>query len=311
MASSEGKYMGEFIVCDEGEDSRDAVTVLSGQNLSAGHVVGRVDKGVGGLAIPTVVGTGNGTMTGLLAGPDVQEGNYVVKCKTAATNGGVFSVTAPDGTLLPDATVGTAYVSSHLSFLLNDGATDFIVNDTFTVAVAAGTTATVIGTGNGTVTAITLGPDAMPGLYLVTVTGTVTNGGVVSVTAPDGDVIVADSITAGAGGTLVVTNRQINLTVTDGSTDFAKGDIARIVVFNKVTKKVVEWDPRPTAYDGRHKVAGLAYDNYDATAGDVAGVIECRWATVNGAELTFKATISAAEKVSAKAALTAMGVVVR
>jgi hypothetical protein len=307
--ATEGKYAGEFIVTDEGEDSRDAVTILSGQVLEAGDVVGRVSIGVGGLAIPAVVGTGNGTMTVLRAGPDVQSGNYVITCITAATNGGVFSVVAPDGTALPNATVGTPYATSHLSFTLNDGSTDYAEDDVFTVAVAAGTSATVIGTGNGTVTAITLGPDAKPGLYLVEVTGTVTNGGVVSVTGPDGAVVEADSITAGAGGTLVVTGRQINLTVTDGSTDFVKGDLARIVAFNVTSRKVVEWDP--TAVDGRQHVAGIAFSNYDATTGDIPGVIECRRAVVNGAELSFKSTVSAAEKVSAKAALTAMGVVVR
>ncbi len=310
-AATEGKHAGDFIAADEGEDSRDAVTVLSGQVLEAGHVVGKVDRGIGGLAIPTVVGTGNGTMTNLKAGPDIEEGNYVITCKTAVTNGGVFSVVAPSGLALPDATVGTPYVSSHLSFTLNDGSTDYILTDAFTVAVAAGTSATVIGTGNGTVTAVSLGPDAQPGAYTVLVTGAVTNGGVVEVTGPDGDVVVADSVTAGAGGTLVIAGRQINLTVTDGSTDFAKGDLARIVVFNKVTKKVVEWDPRPTAFDGRQIVAGIAYDNYDATAADVKGVIETRRAKVNGAELVFKSTLSAAEQAAGKAALTAMGVVVR
>lgn len=309
--ATEGKHAGEFLVQDEGEASRETVTVLSGQNLSAGHVVGRVDRGIGGLAIPAVVGTGNGTMTGLKAGPDIEEGNYVLTCKTTAANGGVFSVVAPSGLALPDLTVGTPYETSHLSCTLNDGSTDYALNDAFTVAVAAGTSATVVGTGNGTVTAVALGPDAMPGLYTVLVTGAVTNGGVVEVIGPDGDVVVADSITAGAGGTLVITGRQISLTVTDGSTDFAKGDLARIVVFNKLVKKVVEWNPRPTAYDGRHRVAGIAWDNYDATAGDVRGVIEARRAVVNGAELTWKSTISAAEQAAGKAALTAMGIVVR
>lgn len=315
--ATEGKYAGEFLIDDEGnEESRDNVVVLSGQTLSAGHVVGRLDRGVGGLAIPVVSGTGNGTMTKLVAGPDVQEGNYVVKCKTAVTNGGVFSVTAPDGTALPDLTLTpgsgntTAYVSSHLSFSITEN-TDFAVNDTFTVAVAASTSATVVGTGNGTVTGIALGPDAKFGQYTVTVTGAVTNGGVVSITAPDGTVVVSDSITAGAGGTLVVTSSQISLTVTDGATDFAKGDTARIVVFNKLVKKVVEWDPRPTAYDGRHKVAGVAWDNYDASAGDVKGAIVARRAVVNAAELTFKSTLSVAEQAAGRAGLLAIGIVSR
>lgn len=306
--ATEGKYAGCFIVSDEGEDSREAVTVLSGQVLEAGDVVGRVNIGIGGLAIPAVVGTGNGTMTGLKAGPDVESGSYVIKCTATAANAGTFSVTTPSGVALPSATVGVAYKSNHLSFTLADGSTDYALNDTFTVVVAASTTATVVGTGDGTVTAITSGPDVKPGLYLVEITGAVTNGGVVQVIGPDG-VEIASSITAGAGGTLVVATREINLTVTDGSTDFAKGDIARIVAFNTVSGKVVEWDP--TAVDGRQTVAGIAFDNYDATSADVKGVMQCRRSVVNGDELSFKSTVSAAEKVAAKAALTAMGVVVR
>lgn len=310
MATTEGKHAGEFIVTDEGEDSRDAITVLTGQVLEAGDVIGRVTRKIGGLAIPTVVGTGDGTMTALSAGPDVEEGDYVITCITEAANGGVFSVVAPSGLALPNATVGTPYVSSHLNFTLNDGSTDYAEDDAFTVSIAAGTSATVVGTGNGTVTGISLGPDAKTGSYVVTITGAVTNGGVVEVLGPDG-VEVASSITAGAGGTLVVAGREIRLTVTDGSTDFAKGDLARIVVFSPLVKKAVEWDPRPSAWDGRHEVYGIAWDNYDATSADVDGVAEVRRAVVNGAELGFKSTVSAAEEASAKAALTALGVVVR
>lgn len=310
-ASNEAKYTGEFIVSEApGGRSRENVTVLSGQVLEAGEVVGRVDKGIGGLAIPTVVGTGNGTMTGLTAGPAVQEGAYVLTCITEAANGGVFSVTAPDGTALPNATVGTPYVSDHLSFTLNDGSTDFDAGDVFTVTVAAGTSAAVVGTGNGTVTSVSPGPDAVPGLYTVTVTGAVTNGGVVEVNGPNG-VVKADSITAGAGGTLVVATRQINLTVTDGSTDFAKGDLARIVVFNKLVAKVVEWDPTPAAWDGRQKAAGVLYAAVDATAGDTKGVLVVRDAEVNAGLLAYATGITAAEQAVAKAQLATRGIIAR
>jgi hypothetical protein len=316
MAVTEGKHAGEFIVSDRGEDSRDAVTVLSGQVLVAGEVVGKVGLGVGAAAIPTVVGTGNGTMSALFAGPDVQAGAYVVTLLTAVAHGGVFTVVAPDGTALPNLTLTpgaggtTTYRTSHINFSITDGSTDFIVGDAFTITVAAATSATVVGTGNGTLTGITAGPIAKTGRYQVKNIATITNGGTFQVTDPDGDVVAVGSITAGAGGTLVLANQaHLNLTITDGSTDFVAGDFFEVYVFNLLVAKVAQWDP--TAVDGRQHAAGIAWDNYDATAADLKGVIESRWAVVNAAELSWKSTVSAAQKIDGQQALTALGVVVR
>jgi len=79
--------------------------------------------------------TGNGTCTGVEGRRDLKVGTCTLTCKTAVTNGGVFSVEDPDGNALPDATVGTSYVSDQIALLLNDGATDFAVGDIFTIAV--------------------------------------------------------------------------------------------------------------------------------------------------------------------------------
>lgn len=79
--------------------------------------------------------TGDGTMTGVEGRRQLKIGTYTLECIQAVTNGGVFSVTDPDGNSLPQATVGTAYVSDQIAFILNDGATDFALGDTFTLAV--------------------------------------------------------------------------------------------------------------------------------------------------------------------------------
>ena len=98
---TEGKYAAEFLLSEApGELSRENITVLSGENLKAGAVVGRVAIGVGKADIPAVSGTGNGVMSKLFAGPNVEKGSYVVKCTAAVTNGGTFSVTAPSGKAL-------------------------------------------------------------------------------------------------------------------------------------------------------------------------------------------------------------------
>ena len=322
MASaSEGKYAGEFVAASiPGASSitNDTVTVLSGQSLVPGDVVAKVTaSGVGRVSVPAVVGTGNGTCTLVTAGPLVQVGSYVATCTTAATHGGVFTVVAPDGTTVGTLTMTggtgatTAFVSPHINFSLTDGATDFIVGDAFTFVVGT-TVPTVVGTGNGVISAITLGADALAGNYRITNIDAITNGGEWEVMAPDGDISSVQAITAGAGGTSVVSgHRHINFTITDGATDFVKGDYFNVAVFGPAgAAKVVKWDP--TATDGRDEVAGIAWDTYDATSADVVGVIVARGPiAVNGAELSWITTAGAADKVNGKAKLTALGIVVR
>lgn len=54
-------------------------------------------------------------------------------------DGGLFSVTAPSGAELADATVGTPYTGTHIKFTIADGATDFAIGDGFDVtAVVTG-----------------------------------------------------------------------------------------------------------------------------------------------------------------------------
>lgn len=140
MALTEEKRLCDLLVGESSlhnRHSREEVTVLAAQSLVVGEVVGKV-----GIAVPTTgtagTNTGNGTMTGVSGGSKTQKGTYTAKCITAAANGGTFRVEAPDGSALPDAVVGTAYVNAQINLTINDGSTDFAVNDTFTIAVADG-----------------------------------------------------------------------------------------------------------------------------------------------------------------------------
>ena len=307
---TEGQHAAEFIVSQaHGGLSREAITVLSGENLEAGEVVGRVTKGVGKAAIPTVVGTGDGVMSALFAGPEVEKGSYVVTCITAVANAGVFSVTTPSGKLLADATVAVAYRSRHVNFLIADGSADFIVGDVFTIVVTTGVPAAV-GTGDGAMSALSLGPDAKTGQYRVECIAAVTNGGEFKVVGPDGDEVAVGFIVAGAGGVLVLANqRQVNLTLTE-ATDYVVGDFYEIFVFNELAGgKVAEWDP--TTFDGRDDVAGVLYGAVDASAADKAGVIVARNAEVRKADLQFAAAITAGQKESAYLDLEALGIAAR
>lgn len=116
-----------------------SITLLSGQNLARGAVLGRKSTAT----VPTTgtaggTNTGNGTMGSVAAGgTKLKTGTYRARCIRAATNVGDFEVIDPDGNLIGIAIVAVAFTSSHLNFTIADGSTDFAVGDTFTVAVAA------------------------------------------------------------------------------------------------------------------------------------------------------------------------------
>lgn len=138
----------------------------------------------------SVTGTGNGTMPQLEKRNQIKKGAYRATCITAGTNGGVFSLTDPDG-----ISVGEIRASSFS------------------------------GTGNGTITEVKAGPKfKRNGAYVISCTTAVTNGGVFTVVDPDGNTIGTTTIPAGAGGAVTFDNEQISFKLTDGSTDFVLAD---------------------------------------------------------------------------------------
>jgi hypothetical protein len=306
---SEGRHAGEFLI-EERASSRENITVLSGQNLKAGAVIARVKYGIGRVSLPTVVGTGTGTATVVFAGPEVQVGSYVLTCITAVANNGVFSLTCPDGKALPNATMsgGTlVYTSRHINFTLTDSA-DFVVGDKFTFVVDTTAPTVIGGTGTGVMTSLSLGPDAKPGRYQVQNRVVVANGGDFEVLDPDGESI-GRFIWANSGSTAAFTSRHINFTLSD-ATDYIAANYFDIAVFNQLAGgKVVAWDP--TTYDGRHRADGLLYDNVDASAADVAGVIVARDAAVIKGSLEWATAITTGQKESAYLDLAARGIVAR
>lgn len=316
---NEGQHAGEFIMGERADGgSRENVTVLSGQNLKAGAVVGRVNRGIGRISIPAVIGSGNGTTSQVFAGPDVQVGSYVVTCITAVANGGVFSVVCPDGTALPNLTLTpgaggtTKYRSRHINFSIVDGGADFIVTDSFNYVVS--TTAPTVqgGTGTGTISALALGPDAEPGNYRVMCVTAVANGGVFQVFrgGPDGGKSLGQfTLTPGSGGASVFETRDFTFTVTD-ATDFIVGNFFDVCVFNNLSGgKVVAWDP--TTYDGSHLALGILLDNINATAADLPGVLVGRDAVVQKAALQWGAAITVAQQNLAYTDLAKRGIIGR
>lgn len=144
---TEGMHEGEFI----GEYAMgigyhvDAATLLSGESLVAGAALGAVAAGTSASAAKSGGNTGNGTFV-LDATTPIQsgaiEGVYTLRCITAATNGGVFRLEDPNGTVLGDFTItggagGTVTVNEQIKGVLTDGSTDFVAGDGFDITISA------------------------------------------------------------------------------------------------------------------------------------------------------------------------------
>jgi hypothetical protein len=134
---TEGQHKAEFIVTEaNGSLSRETVTVLSGQNLQPGHVLGKVSHGSAtGAAVSG--NTGNGAISAVSAGNAAKAGVYVATCIEPASNSGTFSVEDPDGVNVGTAVVGTPFAGP-VNFTIGDGSTDFVAGDRFAITVAAG-----------------------------------------------------------------------------------------------------------------------------------------------------------------------------
>lgn len=135
---TEPATLGDAIKWEEADNySRKAVTILSGNSVALAEVVGQITK-----ATPTTgtagTNTGNGTCGSVTAGKLAKIGTYTLTCTAAATDAGTFAVKDPEGLSLPPATVAVAYENPQINFTLADGTSDFIVGDSFTIAVAAG-----------------------------------------------------------------------------------------------------------------------------------------------------------------------------
>lgn len=138
---TEGTHAGEFIVSEaNGNRSRDKITVLSGQNLKAGAVIGATMVGATATAQANAGNTGNGAMGAItVTGPAVKPGVYKLTVIEPGTNLGTFRVEDPDGVEIGTGVVASAFAKGGLSFTLADGATDFVAGDGFAITVVAGT----------------------------------------------------------------------------------------------------------------------------------------------------------------------------
>ena len=102
--------------------------VQVGQLLPRGSVLGQQTDD----SINVTAGAsnhGNGTVGSLSLGTTITYGNFTLTAKSATD----FGVVDPEGNVLPDATVATAYSNAEIGFTITAGGTAFAAGDTFTL----------------------------------------------------------------------------------------------------------------------------------------------------------------------------------
>jgi hypothetical protein len=156
-------------------------------------------------------------------------------------------------------------------------------------------------TGNGVMGAVTLGPAALPGNYVLTCKTKVTNAGVFTVVDPRGlplpDLTVA----------VAYADDHLNCTLADGSTDFEVGDSFTIAV--SVASEIGEFNP--AASDGLQFAAGVLVEAVDASAAAKQTVIIARDAIVARPALVWRSGTTAPQKAIAVGQLKTLGILVR
>jgi len=157
---------------------------------------------------------------------------------------------------------------------LNFAAADTFVKGTLLgrrKVVTAVTPTGPVGTGNGTLTLVTVkeGPIVpLVGSYVLRNTAAVANGGVWRLEDPNGTIVASDlRMTVGAGAATAFEAGGLGFTITDGSTDFALGDTFTLPVV--ADGDLVPFDPAGVG-GAQVPVAVLTYEVTKTSGGDLA-----------------------------------------
>lgn len=113
---------------------REAVTVTLESTMDIGAVVVKALSSA--TVTPVFTGTGNGALGAVTVADYVNTGVYYIRIVKAASNAGDFVLVDPAGDVIGHGTVGVAFAQAGFSFTLADGATDFVVGDSFKLTVA-------------------------------------------------------------------------------------------------------------------------------------------------------------------------------
>lgn len=160
--------------------------------------------------------------------------------------------------------------------------------------------AKISGTGDGTIGAVTLGPDAQVGIYVLTGKSESANAGTFSVRTPSGDQLPDLTVAVAYAST------HINLTVADGTNDWDIGDIIHVTVTGGDYEQLDS-----TATDGTQTAAGILYAAVDASSADRACTVSVRDTDCNSNEIVWPSGITAAQKSVATQQLSNRGIRLR
>lgn len=220
--TSESTRLHDILVYEEDDRrSREKVTILSGEDVVLGEVLGEIKRALGSESAGAG-NTGNGTLSAITLGKKAKIGDYALEC--VSLESGVLSAPATQegaGGNTGDGTVTGISVGSDVQ----EG--DYVLECTSvpTGSVTVPSTGSAgSNTGNGTCESVADGGSAKPGTYTLTCIAEATDGGSFDVVDPDG-VSIGTAIVGTA-----FTSDQIDLTLTDGGTDFAVGDTFTIDV---------------------------------------------------------------------------------
>lgn len=155
--------------------------------------------------------------------------------------------------------------------------------------VLTATAAAATNTGDGAISAVTLGAHAQLGVYTLICIAAATNLGTFAVYAPDGSRL--RDLTVGTAYA-----DQIGLTVADGSADWIVGDDITVTVADSGKWRAYDADNT----DGSQAPAGILAVGVDATSADASGSVY-----VAG---HFKASLLTGYSAAIKAGLRALGI---
>lgn len=297
---SEGNRLGDVVKHEEGIEkffSREDVTVLSGQELALGAVVGKVTKG----SCPTTgtagTNTGAGTCASVTAGAKAQVGTYTLKCVKVVSGAGDFEVRSPNGELVGIATTGVAFTSSHINFTIADGTPDFALGDTFTIAIPAG---------SGKVKVMNFsGIDGSQDAYGILIGAVDTTGTLKSVAFTSGgtyQVVPGDYVTGATSGAV---GQVVSLTLSSGT--WAGGDAAGTFILDNVVGTFQSENLNVGTNLNVATIGGDAAAYYP----DRPGVVIARDAVIDSNKIIWPAGATAGQKTAALEQLAEKGIIVR
>ena len=300
----EGYGLGDVLRYEELDKmSRDEIVVLAGQELLVGEVLGRVSAGTCPTTGTLVATAGaNGTMTTVTAGVDVKVGIYKMRCVKAVGNLGDFEVLDPNGVLIGIATVGTAFVHDQINFTMNDGGTDFSLEDYFTVTVPAGglQCREINFSGvDGTAHAMGLSWAAYDASAPGTRTLAYNSGGTY-------EVMPGDTLT---GNTSAATAVVVSCGLTSGA--WATSDAAGTFTLQEQVGTFLTGETFSVGGNSNVATNNAGADSTAVAASDLGGVAVVRHARVVSTRLVWPTGATAVQKAAAIVELAALGIIVR